>query len=234
MHEPLYKDVPDWISKLGTHLEKSFPGRNALLEILRRLDGNIRDNYRKHVGDSAQPSSGGGGGVAPRPSDRYLGQVIVQIDKAMSVPEHRVTYSIWGRPDKRYLVGIYEDTTIRSFVGTIDIEPMIGGPPQRYYIRCTTSGKGLVEAGRLVGFTVGFARFNAERGKFFVKTYVFPKETTNVNPAQIVNEIALPGQGATYYSDDVILGDALLDEYDTTGGSSRAGMRIHTNLAVYA
>jgi len=180
----------------------------------------------------AKKFSGGGKGASPVTIREVA--VINFLSDNMAVPGQPVVFSGVHRDLKRVYAPVYPGATIQLIKGTIEVEGSSAGD-KRFLVSLYPVANALsVAPGNRIGFSVGFKRATAgaDAGRFFVQVSQYAKETSNPNPAEIVNEI--PMTSSLFVSDDVILDASFLADYETWNSSSGiGGLRFSCDLRVY-
>lgn len=174
----------------------------------------------------------GGAGAAPVTIREVA--VINFLSDALAVPGQPVVFSGVHRDLKRAYTPVYPGATIQLISGTIEVEGANAGDGRFLVTLYPATGTLSIAAGNRLGFSIGFKRATAgaDAGKFFVNVAQYVKETSNPNPAELVNEI--PISSAMYVSNDVILDASFLSDYESWNPANGVGgLRFSCDLRVF-
>ena len=211
-----------------------------MFDVLSDLIREDEEIYRRipDVTPSASRGTGIGTGAGNAWTNReeVFGNIVFATDQ-LSVPSHRVTYDVWGRPNEKFFLATGYDIEITRIRGIIEIEQMSsgspsGGSPLKFWIDAPyVLGVPRIPIDCLVGFELGFLRYDHPK-RFFIDTQAYVRETTNaVSQFQIVNEVPVAGLGARYLTQDAVLNDALLTAYDVPHGGP--GLKFHCIFNIF-
>lgn len=201
----------------GREREREIMFERFVESIEKAFDWTHRNfQYGPTPGPQAAGGRGGGrnGGV--------IGFLEFEVETILP-PFQRATHNVWGRKDVRLMLGFPRVATISSFVGVIDVEEA-GGSPVRYFVRCMGPDFA-VPAGHLVGFDLGFGRFDADVKKALVRVSLFGREATNPNPAELKNLV--PIRSGLFTSDEPVLTEQELQSYKAKNLRYRCQLTIH-------
>ena len=156
----------------------------------------------------------GGGGGAEGGTNLRKDSVVLRFEfesEKLDYPTQPVLHRMWDSANKRFFHYVGKTITLREIGGVIWIEPY-GGTPQQHYVHLfPATGSNIILSESVIGYDIGFERFDADRRKFFIDIFEFPRESTS----QMTQEI--PTSTRKWRSDDYILTDAQLTNYTTDG-----------------
>lgn len=133
-----------------------------------------------------------------------------------------ITWPVWNRVRQRQLEGVIQDAEISRVVGTVWLESRNGGVPTQYLVDLLPLTERLyAPGGSVLGFEVGFGRFNEERLNFLLDVHVYEPEATTALTEMV------PDRSARFVTADDVLTEALLTDY--TDGT---GLRFKCNITL--
>lgn len=242
---PVVRNLAERSRRLRLRMKKAgHEWAGELSEILEGTDMNIRDLYRKRMQEEAPAGGGGGGGGGGRAkvalctftleSERF-GWVKLEDGTYRFDAMQPVVFSKWEREPVRQLFGTYGAHSPRRITGSLWVETLDGGiTEKRYYIDMRASTPhGVIGAGALLGFTLGFGRYGTERCQLRCDMYEYrrtPGDGAELKYLQ--NAVHRSSKWQTNEADDgasgTLLTDALLTKY------TAEGLRLKTTLTVWA
>ena len=210
-----------------------------------KLTEEVEDLNRKYrEGDDSGTSSGGGysdvrtGSNIPRkviPVCNFIYQTQSfgkDIDESFNASEP-ISADPWNRGKPiEILKPVADSVTLTKAIGQLLVEGNGTHLPIEYWLDMSLEmGSGQIGSNHLLSFACGFERYNAERLKFFLDVYEYERPLSHSNSAiltdYISNPFPLPIASRKFRSDQPILTEALLTEYQNSG------LRVYLDITVY-
>lgn len=197
---------------------------HVLREVIDTDNSEIQNIYRLFRRGAEKKKGGGSVAGASSPIKKpYLKYEIVLESERLETPAQIAMWSLWNRHNARLYHYTEINIDIKAIGGVIWIEGHSTRIPEQHYIRAIpVLGSTQIPANSLIGYDVGFERYDADRKKFFIDIFEFPKEGTT----QLTEEI--PISSRKFRSVDTILSDTLLSEY------GNEGLRFKCQLDLFA
>lgn len=196
-----------------------------LSEILKGLSLNSEDINRKipYWGPEQKKAPSGVTGVSPAPAValwtlEYMTEHLVPSMQDVNYVKFEHDSAV------RKLFGTAYPVTLERIMGEIYIESQNNDEQHRYYVDLRPLQRQSVNAGSLVGFSVGFGRFGTERLRFRLDTTEFKR---NSSSAEIAVLNADKHSSCAWQSVDQLLSETLFTHY--TG----AGLKMFLTLTIY-
>ena len=219
---------------------KSLPKLQRLVEEMHvLLREEVYEIHRKFEwGPGRDTPGGGGGGVQLAPATRRIPafRINQEVGRANGVDSelgvHKVTFTGRSASDNyREFYTAVDTIQVRGGLGVVWIEELDGGSVgyPRYVRLRLQDGSGVALSDHLIGFDIGFERYDTYVKHMFVHMSMYKKEDTRTDPVELAEQIPI-GTGSHYISDDPILTESMHNEYMTTG----SGLWLRALITLYA
>lgn len=237
--------------------EKLFSGANRIFyEALKNAQTKqweeTLNTYRLFREEGGTTAGGGGGGsireTPPLPSSQKAFPLTritygntgyplgYNIDTGEWHPTQIVDFRLWDDHMQRFKAPVHEDCEALAIRGHIWVQTgdTTGDPPEQHYVHMVLEeGSPTLQAGLLLGFDIGFERFEdtpRKKGKFFIDIFQFPIESHNTPPTKITDEIHNKAS-KKFRSIDPILNATQIDEYSYENGGQ--GLKFYCDLTLF-